>query len=349
MIEKVVFGGDGLARSPQGFIVFVPFAAEGDRLLVRVTERKAHHVRAEIVELLQPGGGREPAPCPYYAHCGGCQYQHLTYAEECRLKEAQVREALARTARLPDAPVQAIVASPQPYHYRNRITVHAEAGRVGFRSVNGRELVDIRACLLARAAVNGELEKLRASSPAEGHFSLRDASIPPSGFFQANEDLRETLRDLVAAALPSTGKTLLEGYCGGGFFTAKVAERFGRVIAVDNDPRTLRDAQRLGFANVTWHQGDAASILSDELRARRLEELAVLLDPPREGLPVRLAEALCLDPVERLVYVSCDPATLARDARMLAKSYRLLSVQPIDLFPRTAQIECISTWERGSG
>jgi 23S rRNA (uracil1939-C5)-methyltransferase len=348
VIEKIVFGGDGLARSPEGFIVFVPFTAEGDRVVVKVTERKAHHVRAEIVEILNPCAGRETAPCPYYAHCGGCQYQHLTYAEECRLKEAQVREAFFRTARMSDAPVRPIIASPQPYHYRNRITVHAEAGRVGFRSVNGRELVDIKACLLAREAVNGELTKLRSGSVADGHYSLRDASIPPSGFFQANEDLREALRDLVAEVLPSTGKMLLEGYCGGGFFTAQAAKRFANVIAVDNDPRTLRDAQRLGLGNVAWVQGDAASVLPDELRARRHEELAVLLDPPREGLPVRLTEALCLDPVASLVYVSCDPATLARDARMLSKSYRLVSVQPIDLFPRTAQIECVSVWEHAA-
>src|SRR5476651_2073816 len=95
-IEKVIFGGDGLARIPQGFVVFVPFAAEGDRLRVRITKRKAHHARAEIVEILQPGSDRENPPCPYYAKCGGCQYQHLTYAEECRLKENQIGRASCR-------------------------------------------------------------------------------------------------------------------------------------------------------------------------------------------------------------------------------------------------------------
>ena len=257
-----------------------------------------------------------------------------------------MREAFARGARLSDAPVRPIIPSPQPYHYRNRITVHAENGRVGFRDVSGRELVDIRVCLLARDEVNGALDRLRANRPTEGHYSLRDSTVPPSGFFQANHDLGDTLRDLVAQAVPAKGATLLEGYCGGGFFTERVADRFERVIAVDNDPRTLRDAARLGRKNVTWLQGDAAFILPEELRARREQNVAVLLDPPREGLPVRLTEALCLDPVAHLTYVSCDPATLARDARLLSKSYRLVSVQPIDLFPRTAQIECVSVWER---
>jgi 23S rRNA (uracil1939-C5)-methyltransferase len=354
-IEKVIFGGDGLARISHGFVVFAPFAAEGDRVRLRITERKAHHARAEIVEILQPGTGRENPPCPYYAKCGGCQYQHLSYAEECRLKENQVREAFARVGKLPDAPILPIIAGTGAYGYRNRITVHAESGRVGFRGVNGRDLVDIKECLLARPEVNAQLTRLRADRPADGHYSLRDATVPPSGFFQANHDLRETLRDLIAQTLPERGATLIEGYCGGGFFTEIVAGRFERVLAVDNDPRTLRDARRLPLANVEWREADVAFVLPEELRAFAgtagkdtsvQKENSVLVDPPREGLPVRLAEALCLDPVAHLAYVSCDPATLARDARMLAKTYRLVSVQPIDLFPRTAQIECVSAWQK---
>jgi 23S rRNA (uracil1939-C5)-methyltransferase len=345
-ISKVVFGGEGLARTAEGFVLFVPFTTEGDRARVRVIERKANHARAELVEILSPGPDREAAPCPYYARCGGCRYQHFTYAAELRLKENQVREAFARMAKMADIPLRPIIASPQPYHYRNRITVHAESGRVGFRSVNGRELVDIRACLLARDEVNAALEDLRSRRPLDGHYSLRSPALPPSGFFQANHDLGETLRRLAAESLPEKGATLLEGYCGGGFFTGPVAARFTEVISVDNDPRTLRDAARLGLANVTWREGDAADLLPEELRARRLGDVAVLLDPPREGLPTRLTEALCLDPVAHLTYVSCDPVTLARDAKALAKSYRLASVQPIDLFPRTAQIECVSVWVR---
>jgi len=348
-IEKVIFGGDGLARLAQGFVIFVPFAAEGDRVRVRIIEKKAHHARAEIVDILEPGSGRDQAPCPYYGACGGCQYQHLTYAEECRLKEKQVREAFSRVGKLPDAPILPIIASPNAYEYRNRITVHAESGRIGFRGVGGRELVDIRECLLARPDVNAQLGRLRGKRPADGHYSLRDATVPPSGFFQANHDLRETLRGLIATALPERGTTLLEGYCGGGFFTELVAGRFTRVLAVDNDARTLRDAYRLELSNVDWREGDVAFVLPDELRdipESGGKDTAVLVDPPREGLPVRLAEALCGYPVGNLIYVSCDPATLARDARMLSKTYRLVSVQPIDLFPRTAQIECVSVWGR---
>lgn len=342
-IEKVVFGGDGLARSVDGPVLFIPFTAEGERVRVRVTERKKQHARAEIAEILAPSVDRETAPCPYYRHCGGCQYQHLTYEAEGRLKEAQVREAFSRLAKMENAPVRPIIPSPSPYSYRNRITVHAAEGKIGFRSVGGRELVDIRRCLLAREPVNDELTRLRASRPPDGHYSLRDATVPPSGFFQANHDLQGTLRGLVGEAMPERGKLLLEGYCGGGFFTQGLAGRFERVLAVDNDPRTLRDAHRLKLANVVWQEGDAVAIVPGQLPAG---PDAVLLDPPREGLLPPLSAALAAHPVPRLVYVSCDPATLARDTRVLSRAYRLLSVQPIDLFPRTAQIECVTVWDR---
>jgi 23S rRNA (uracil1939-C5)-methyltransferase len=345
-IDKVVFGGDGLARTPHGFIVFVPFCAPGETLRVRVTERKAHHARAEIVEVLTPSMERVAPPCPYFARCGGCQYQHLAYPEECRIKEQQVYEALTRVGKIAEPTVRPLIPSPADYAYRNRITVHSESGRIGFRGVDGRELVDIRECLLARPEVNTELARLRARQPVDGHYSLRDSTVPESGFFQANHPLRDTLRELVAASLPARGTTLLEGYCGGGFFTETVAARFDRVIAIDNDPRTLRDAHRLALPNVEWRQADALA-LADEVRGHAGEgDLTVLLDPPREGLPVRLTERLGLDPVAHLTYVSCDPATLARDARALSARYELVSVQPIDCFPRTAQVECVSTWRR---
>ena len=344
--------GTASSRLAQGFVIFVPVRDRGrPRCACASPTRKAHHAPG-------PDCGNPPypvpvapkiRPVPYYAKCGGCQYQHITYAEECRLKENQVREALARVGKLPDAPILPIIASPSAYGYRNRITVHAESGRIGFRSVTGRELVDIRECLLARPEVNAQLERLRGNRPADGHYSLRDATVPPSGFFQANHDLRETLRDLVAKDLPDHAPMLIEGYCGGGFFTETIAHRFQRVVAIDNDPRTLKDAHRLQLANVDWRESDAAFAVPDELceltEAARAET-SVLLDPPREGLPLRLTEALCLNPVARLTYISCDPATLARDARLLSKTYKLVSVQPIDLFPRTAQIECVSVWTR---
>ena len=129
-----------------------------------------------------------------------------------------MREAFARVGKLPDAPIQPLIPSPQPYGYRNRITVHAETGRVGFRGVDGRELVDVAECLLARPEVNAQLG---ACAPAARRRPLLAArcTVPPSGFFQANHDLREKLKDLIAQALPERGAMLLEGYCGGGFFT----------------------------------------------------------------------------------------------------------------------------------
>lgn len=346
-VEKLVFGGDGLARLPGGFVLFIPFTAVGDHALVRITHRKPHHAQAELVRLLTPSPEREEPHCPYYAQCGGCQYQHLSYVGELRAKTEQVRESFSRHARITDPPVRAIVSRPDgPYHYRNRITVHAEDGRLGFRALDGRTLIDVTRCALACPEVNAALAQLRAQKPSTGHYSVRDPSLPPSGFFQANHDLLEPLRDLVGQALPEQGDLLLEGYCGGGFFTQKLAPRFQRVVGIDNDPRTLRDARRLNLPQVEWIEADAGPAMASRLENHNTA--TVLLDPPREGLPSGLLAALLERPSAHLAYVSCDPVTLARDARRLQERYLLNWIQPIDLFPRTGQIECITSWTRRS-
>ncbi len=345
-IEKIVFGGDGLARASSG-IVFVPFSAVGDRLKVKIDRKKARVSWAQIVQVIKPGPGRAEPPCKFYGTCGGCQYQHLSYAEELRVKHEQVKEALRREGKMTEEAVSAVIApmiaSPNDLGYRNRLTVHAEEGRVGFWDITGRKLVDIDTCLLGDADVNGELTKLRGDRPLDGHYSLRSGFVPRSGFFQANTGLLDRLKQLVVEAAGS-GDVLLEGYCGGGFFTQALAKKFKRVVAIDNDPRTLKDAERLNLANVEWILGDAAVELSTVVLASVNANAMVVVDPPREGLPDTVVNGLLFQRAAGIVYVSCDVATFGRDVFRLSKGYELLKVQPIDMFPRTSKVEVVSVW-----
>ena len=343
-IETIAFGGDGLGRH-EGRVIFVPFTAPGDEIEARLTEIKPGFARASVQNFRKSGPGRENPPCPYYRTCGGCQYQHLTYAAELHIKEQQVRETLARLGKIPDPPVLPILPSPQPYGYRNRITVHARDGKIGFHGVNPNKIVEVEKCLLAMPEVNDLLAELQIRRPGEGHYSLRHPSLPPSAFFQTNQFLLQPLLDLVAASFPSAG-ILVEGYCGGGFFTRVVADRFARVIGIESDGRSLRDAHRLVLPNVEWIEGRVEDHLGHVLKNLPAAETSVLLDPPREGLEKTVREALLDHPVRDMVQVSCNPATLARDAKILQEKYTLVSVQPIDLFPRTAQIECVVRWKK---
>lgn len=368
-IEKVVFGGDGLARTDEG-IVLVPWTAPGERVRVQYLKAKGKRRsfrRADLQEVVEPSSHRVQPRCPHYRHCGGCQYQHLSYKEELKIKTQQIREAFARIAKMPEAPVQPIVASSRDFGYRNRISVHIdERGRIGFHSVGGKVLVDIKRCPLAMPEVNAELEALRKKHRAAvqqgkswepGHASLRHPDLPPGGFAQANVFQLENLQQLVCAAIqPSEGQPkwqhLVEGYAGSGFLTGQLLDLAESLIGIELDERlneeaanwmaSLAEAEQ---ARLRWVSGSVEWELATVLEPLEPNTTAVLLDPPRGGLPEGVTRMLSRFRPQRLVYVSCDPPALARDAARLAESYRLEVATPVDLFPRTAQIEVVALFQ----
>ncbi len=248
-----------------------------------------------------------------------------------------------------EAPIRPLIPRRGPTVTATASPFTPPAGGSAFTRSNGRDLVDIGKCLLARDDVNAQLTRLRAARPADGHHSLRDATVPPSGFFQANHDLLGALKKLIAGALPERGEVLLEGYCGGGFFTGELAARFDRVIAIDNDPRTLRDAQRLAQrqrrvgAKPTRLRAAGGTRRPRRGRARRCERAA--RPAARGSAPARHRGAVRLPGrASRLRLVR--PRHAGPRRAHASKTYRLVAVQPIDLFPRTAQIECVSVWKR---
>lgn len=341
-IQDIAFGGDGIGRH-EGQVVFVPFTAIGDTVEVRIEKAHKSFLKGRVLRILTAAPERVAPRCPYFENCGGCQYQHLNYASQLKLKENQVAESFRRIAKISNPPILPIIASPQEYGYRNRISVHAENGKIGFRGVDARELIDVEQCPISHSEVNDALKALRQSRPEPGHYSLRMASLPPSGFVQANHFLSEPFRNVVRGQFASAAEVALEGYSGGGFFTRDLAAHFQRVVAIESDPRLHRDAARLNLENVEWIEGRVEDFLSEHLRVVH-QKASILLDPPREGLPKSVAQDLTRWPAAELVYVSCNPSTLARDAQILKEKYTLQSVQPLDLFPQTAHIECVTRW-----
>lgn len=345
-VQSLAFGGEGVCRQ-DNLVIFVRGGViPGERVQARIVEQKKNFARAELVQIETPNPSRVTPPCPHFQRCGGCQYQHLSYEEELRWKSQQVQDLLERVAKILTARILPIVPSPEPYGYRNRASVHASDGRVGFHRAGTHEVVDIEQCLLCLPSVNEQLTSLRRRRrPTDGHYSLRAADIPPSAFFQTNALLNERLIDLVQQEAGGLSGVMVEGYAGGGFFTRTLADKFLQVIAIESDTRALRDARRLDLPQVEWVEGRVEDQLSLVLGRSPTAPDLILLDPPREGLGKEVVAVLNRTPARRLIYVSCDPSTMARDAASLKEAHRLVQVQPIDLFPRTAQVETISVWE----
>ena len=172
-IENIAFGGKGIARE-KGKAVFVPYTIEGERVSAEIVREKKQFAEAELVEVKENSPDRVAPECPYFGRCGGCAYQHIAYEHQLAVKWRQVREALQRIGELKDVPMRPILPSRNHYAYRNRITVHAQNGVIGFFRRDSHRLLDIERCPISREEVNWALAALRGQKYVrDGHHTLR--------------------------------------------------------------------------------------------------------------------------------------------------------------------------------
>src|SRR4030095_14438430 len=177
-IEDIAFGGKGVGRE-QGKAVFVPYTIEDELVSAEIVRKKKQFAEAELVEVKESSPNRVVPQCPYFGRCGGCAYQHIDYQHQLAIKWRQVRDALQRIGKLKDVPMRPIIPSPRQYAYRNRITVHAQDGVVGFFRCDSHRSVGTERCPSSRDQVNNALAALRAQEYVrDGHYTLRSASEP---------------------------------------------------------------------------------------------------------------------------------------------------------------------------
>ncbi len=339
-IEDVAFGGKGVARE-QGKAVFIPFTIDGERITADIVREKKQFAEGEMVALLDPAPERVVPECPYFGRCGGCSYQHISYAHQLELKTRQVEQAMRRIGRLAEPPMRPMVPSPLPYGYRNRITVHAQDNVVGFYRRDVHQLMDIERCPIAAQAVNDALAKLRAGRARDGHYTLR-AHSGPRVFAQTNDAIAEALADQIAETLRGEEKFLIDAFCGAGFFAKRLAPQFERVAGIDWDRFAIAAAQKEAAPNEAYVAGDVTTELRWLLQQSDLPTTALIVDPPATGLSAEMRRAILEAPPRTMIYVSCNPPTLARDLAELQKRFSILSITPFDMFPQTAEIEVMA-------
>jgi tRNA/tmRNA/rRNA uracil-C5-methylase (TrmA/RlmC/RlmD family) len=337
-IDDVAFGGKGVGRS-NGKAVFVPYTIDGERVAAEIVREKKQLSEAELRAVLEPSPCRVQPQCPYFGRCGGCAYQHISYEHQLAIKAKQVEQTLRRIARLEDVPMQPIVPSPATYEYRNRVTVHVEQGVTGYYRRDAHRLVDVERCPIAQPEVNRALRELRAQRPRDGHYTLR-AHAGPRVFEQTNDAVAAALAQHVSEIFETGGKLLIDAFCGYGFFAHRLADRFERVIGIEWDRYAVAAARESAAANETYIGGDVDAELDRTLAQSDSHDSSVIVDPPATGLTNASRAALVAHPVADLVYISCNPSTLARDLRELQSQFRITTVTPFDMFPQTAEIEC---------
>lgn len=340
-IFEVAFGGQGVGRLSDGKICFVSGVMVGERVGVRVVKESKGHVQAEVTHFIERSVSRVDPPCPVFGLCGGCAYQHMPYEMQLAVKTEQVRSVLARLGGISDCDVQPCVASPQPYGYRNRITVHIRQGKTGFHRRGGRGLVDVARCYLASDPVNAKLAALRAREAFDGPCVIREEG-PQEGFRQTNDAVAALLLDAVTAACSQDSEIVIDAYCGSGFFAKRLVCSARRVIGIEWNANAIHAANAGAGEGEEYREGDVSDVLPPLLAELTESRATVLLDPPAQGVSPEVVSALVDHPVEQILYISCDPSTLARDLKILGRVYEVVSIQPFDMFPQTAQVEVLA-------
>ncbi len=427
--------GSGIGRY-QEIAVFVPLAAAGDRLRVKILKTAKTYAFGKLESVIEPSRDRIAPDCPQFALCGGCVYRHIGYEAELRSKQQRVQDALERIGGFRDLKVEPIVSAENPDHYRNKaqIPIGEIDGKIqmGFFANHSHRIIPCDSCYLQPEVFTAAMQAFQEWAGQSGedvyreetgrgrlrHLYLRQAgatgevmvcvvvngnglhhepelaellrekvpglksviinvnrektnvilgkknrtvwgsdhitdilcglkfNISPMSFYQVNRDQAERLYSIAGEYAALTGnETLLDLYCGTGTIGLSMAHKAGKVIGVELVGQAVEDAKmnaaRNGIHNAEFLCMDAvkaASMLSD----RGEKPDVIILDPPRKGCDAELIETVANMAPKRVVYVSCDPATLARDLKLFAsKGYKPQTATPVDMFPRTSHVETV--------
>ena len=373
-VERILPGGMGLAHAG-GKTVFVSLAAPGDRVRVAVERRQGDVLFASIVEIITPSPVRVEPPCPYFGRCGGCDFQQLTYDAQLAAKAEMIRDCLHRIARLESVPEFVVTGSPNNWRYRMRATwqIDQDERTIGYYERGSRRVCDVVDCAVLKPELQEKLEEVRGTewsqfppelkhldvvagengvsfAPAFAEFETKELALTvrsevynynAESFFQINPSLLGQLIDF--ALRDASGETVLDLYCGVGLFTLPLARGFKNVIGVEANPAAARFARRnLQRAGLTNARVMTATV-TDWFRSSNPGSVDfVLLDPPRAGAESAVIKGILDAEPREISYVSCDPATLARDLRkLLTGGYAVDSIAAFDLFPQTHHVETI--------
>ncbi|HUF53693.1 MAG TPA: class I SAM-dependent RNA methyltransferase [Dehalococcoidia bacterium] len=383
LLHELAFDG-GCVSHFEGKTVFVDCGIPGERVIAELNRERAGVLFGRVVDVLEPSSERINPPCDYFGECGGCQLQHVAYQAQLDFKRGIVVQQLRRIGGFDNPPVSPTIGSENTFGYRNHIRFTAKPrGEVGFVRRGTHRFLRIDRCLIADPWVNDALPKVQERAGGLHQIAIRygvktgevlvhpDLSslgidiesgqkhyheeilghrfrISGASFFQTNTPQAERLITLAGDRLDlRPDDTLCDAYAGVGTFAVVLADRVKKVVAIEESSAAVDDAM-VNIAkspNVQYYRGKVEQVLPE------LNEVmdALILDPPRAGIHPAAIDAVLRKAPARIAYVSCDPATLARDLKLLAAGptggsrYDLTDVTPVDMFPQTYHIECVAS------
>lgn len=348
-IERLASDSQGVATI-DGKRMLVPLALPGDVARVQLVRDHGQYWEGRLIEIVTPSPDRITPKCPIFGDCGGCQLQHLQYSAQLHWKKLWVEDALARIARIRKPTVLSTIPSAHPWNYRTRITLHCDRqGRIGFYKEGTHEAIPFEECPIASAKINERLaDEKQKISGKPGHYEVR--TDDGEGFTQIHPGQNAVLQRLVVEGLKGRPAAVVaELFCGNGNFSFPLAPHVGKLYGCDTHTGSIDAAiayaKSAGVKNVQFVAMGSYRFLRD-LQAQGVKPDGILLDPPRRGAIEIIPGILEISP-RWIAYISCNPATLARDLKDLCHGgYKLEACQPVDMFPQTIHVEMISWFSR---
>ena len=383
-VEKVVAEGDGLGRLDDGRVVFVEGALPGELVQARIVKQSRDYARATTTKVLESNPQRVDPPCRFvHEGCGGCDLQHASVSLQREIKRDIVRESLVRLGRIADPDVRLPDVFIASHGVRTTVRVaRTSNGRIGFRRRRSHEVVPVDRCLVAHPGLASAFSDMRLRSAEEAvvRVSEHDGSLvvwvePPedpglvaavvggpdstivetvngvefrvsaASFFQSSPAAAAALVGRVSLALGPNSAwgdgPFLDAYGGIGLFAATIDVGDREVVVVEANPYACADARH----NLL---GRRARVVESAVERWGAEPCgAIVADPARDGLRAAGVATLVATGAPVIVLVSCDPASLGRDARSLVEAgYRLEYSEVLDLFPHTHHVEAVTRFVR---
>ncbi len=406
IVDGVSHRGEGVGRI-EGKATFIPYAIPGETVEIEIVEQNKSYLRAKLLEVITPSEARVIPDCPHYYSCGGCAYQHMTYAKQLELKRGILQDTLQRIGKI-NAEVKPMLGMEDPWRYRNKVVWHlqntGDEVAMGYYMNDSHDLLDIDTCKLISQPMEDLSLYLKdrvttVKARQDGSITIRESSLDgslmaildglrtipmeliesfpklkslykmngkqlslgwgkagfedqvnnircylsPLSFFQVNPAQTQVLYELVRDyCKPQPKDRLLDAFCGTGSIGLYLSSYVKKVTGVENYSPAVANARenaaRNNINNCEFIAGACETVIPQLKQKFDL----VVLDPPRAGCEEELIRSIIRIAPRCIVYVSCNPSTLARDLAIFTSSgYEVDEVQPIDMFPQTHHVECV--------
>ncbi len=375
-IIKYVPPGDGFGYHGEK-AVFVPETSPGDLVEVTVVREKKKFIIAALDKIITPATNRIDPSCPHYEDCGGCSLMHLSIEDQVELKQQMLKEVFNRYG---FQITPEFVTSPATYQSRYRTKIKCQDGVVGFSAKNSHRVTPITGCRILSAGIMKELDRLSALGRSNCEFSLlqsrqngelavsvsenrRQVPLPgfpssitedygfgplklkSSGFAQSNPFITKLIINALVEEVDQE-QALCELYCGGGTFSLPLAGKVRKLTGIDISEASIRLAKENADLNQLDNTFFIAANLEKEMKLPKCD--CFVADPPRKGLGQFLILQIGKSEADRFLYVSCNPATLARDAEILSQNFgfKLSGLTGYDMYCHSTHCEALAVFER---